>query len=818
MTTLTAPTRAIDQEAVRDALLLHLMRGGTWGHYWTPDGKPYTDKEGRTVTPRYTQWFDAANPKPPVAAWTDKNVYWGVHPCSRKGIDPDIKPNKQRSSVAIVDAVNCMFADFDGKDYVQPDEYAPFLPADYAALPPDERADAIDKARKAAFAADRERYKPRAWAAVQAMPLQPSVIVDSGGGYQPYHLLTDTVHISDENRQGVNAVQVAWVQLIGSDKSTKDMARVLRYPGSYNRKSQYAPDFPPVQFVEADFARLYSLADFERLTEGLRAERQAHVASIGSTNGYHGDTFEEAADALRRLAAWRCDDREEWIRVGHALKAGLGEAGLELWDQWSQGSRKYQQGDCQSRWKGIRPNDIGFGTLIWRAHEDNPKPKKAPPEHLYEYGFVVDMPDPDSLGVELTKEERREALEEDRPRKTLSQRIDEDLAKWGFALALCELDDTIEVNGERLDDKIDATIRMVARNHKYGGKAGIALSALADQMRVNAMQHGYHPVKRYLDGLEWDGKNHFAEFATHFSDKHPPIVYADGRKEPVIKMWLWRWMIGAVAKVYSAGAIRAQNPMLVLSGAQNMGKSTLAAWLCPIPELFLESSINPDSSDHLRYLVTKWIWEVSELGATTRRSDREALKAFLTRQEATFRKPYDHHPVIKPALSSFIGTVNPMNNGFLDDPTGSRRFLVADLAGIDHGYAAKIDQNQLWAQILTAYQLNPHAWRLTPEEQARRDGINAENEVERPYEGLVVRIFDIDPARGDWWMATHEIVDAVRKYGEANFDETRHHGVLGTTLRGLGLERKQRQEKGERVWGYYGIKSRAIPWQPPADG
>jgi len=812
MSTLTAPTQAIDQDAARDALQTHLMRGGAFGHYWTPDGKPYFSKKlSKMVTPSYIQWISAANPRPPV--WEGKNIYWGVHPCAQKGIDPNIKPDRQRASVAIVDAVNCLFAEFDGKDYVQPDEYAPHLPANYADLQPDERADAVDKAKKAAFALDRDLYKPRAWAAVEAMPLRPSVVVDSGGGYQPYHLLADPLRVDDDNRQHIIDIQAAWVRLVNSDPAAKDLARVLRYPGSFNRKPQYGPDFPLVQIVEADFGRLYTLADFEQLTDGLRAERRAHVASIGSTNGYHGDTFEEAADALRRLAAWRCDDRDEWIRIGHALKAGLGDAGLELWDQWSQGSRKYQPGDCESRWKGLRPSNISLGTLIHRAHEDNPRPKQST-EAGYEYGFVIEMPDPATLGMQLTAEERQEAIaqQEKRVRKTLSERIDEDLEEWGFRLALCDLDDTIEVNGERLDDKIDAKIRMVARNHGYGGK-GIPLSALADQMRVNAMQHSYNPVKQYLSGLEWDGRNHFAEFAAHFSDKHTPITYADGRKEPVVKAWLWRWMIGAVAKVFAAGAIRAQNPMLVLSGAQNMGKSTLAAWLCPIPELFLESSINPDSSDHLRYLVTKWIWEVSELGATTRRSDREALKAFLTRQEATFRKPYDHHPVIKPALASFIGTVNPMNNGFLDDPTGSRRFLVVDLAGIDHGYADRIDRDQLWAQVLAAYQLNPQAWRLAPEEQAQTDTINAENEVERPYEGLVVRLFDIDPTHGDWWMPTHEIADAIKTYGEANFDETRHHGVLGTTLRGLGLERKQRQDKGERVWGYYGIKLRVIPWK-----
>ena len=211
MNTLPAPTVAIDQDATRDALLLHLMRGGTVGHYWTPDGEPYTNKEGRTVTPKYTHWFDATAPKTPLPAWMDKNVFWGVHPCSQRGIDPSVKPNKQRSSVAIVQAVNCLFAEFDGKDTVQPDEYAPFLPAGYADLTADERTTAIEDARKRAFAADMARYKPRSWAQVESMPLAASVVVDSGGGFQAYHLLADTVQIDDGNRQHVSEVQAAWV-------------------------------------------------------------------------------------------------------------------------------------------------------------------------------------------------------------------------------------------------------------------------------------------------------------------------------------------------------------------------------------------------------------------------------------------------------------------------------------------------------------------------------------------------------------------------------------------------------------------------------
>ena len=403
------------------------------------------------------------------------------------------------------------------------------------------------------------------------------------------------------------------------------------------------------------------------------------------------------------------------------------------------------------------------------------------------------MPDPATLDIELTPEERREAVEE--PRRNMSDRIDADLAAWGYALALSELDDTIEVNGERLDDKIDAAIRMTARNHKYGGKAGIPLAALADQMRQCHTQQ-LPPVKRYLAGLSWDGKGPFRPFAAHLKDKTQPhhlrgrhcaaghqgvAVALDGRRG------------GESVRV---GRNPRRRPDARSQRRAEHGQNTLAAWLCPLPDMFLESSINPDSNDHLRYLVTKWIWEGKRTGRNPRRSDREALKAFLTRQEATFRKPYDHHPVIKPALASFIGTVNPMNNGFwMTRPAAVVswwRNWQALTTPMSPALTAISFGRKCWTHGATTPGVAAH-----PEEQNRATASTPRTKSSARMKASLYRIFDIDPGRlvdGDTW-----IIGAVRTYGDAIFDETRHHGVLGSTLRGLGLGANSARRRGARL-------------------
>jgi hypothetical protein len=79
-----------------------------------------------------------------------------------------------------------------------------------------------------------------------------------------------------------------------------------------------------------------------------------------------------------------------------------------------QGSRKYQPGDCEGRWKTLRPSNTTLGTLIFRAQEDNPKPKRERAEYEYEYAFAPpdELPDPEGLTIELTPAERKEAIED----------------------------------------------------------------------------------------------------------------------------------------------------------------------------------------------------------------------------------------------------------------------------------------------------------------------------------------------------------------------------------------------------------------------
>jgi hypothetical protein len=69
--------------------------------------------------------------------------------------------------------------------------------------------------------------------------------------------------------------------------------------------------------------------------------------------------------ALRHLPA---DDRDLWLRIGMAIKAGMGEEGFELWDHWSRSSDRYRDTDAREVWRSIRPDGgISLATLFFEA-------------------------------------------------------------------------------------------------------------------------------------------------------------------------------------------------------------------------------------------------------------------------------------------------------------------------------------------------------------------------------------------------------------------------------------------------------------------
>ena len=360
---------------------------------------------------------------------------------------------------------------------------------------------------------------------------------------------------------------------------------------------------------------------------------------------------------------------------------------------------------------------------------------------------------------------------------------------WGYALAINDADDRILCNEKPLTDTTEAVMLSAVRDYGIQRKRGINVAHAREALQVIANRNRFHPVKRYLESLTWDGLDHIAHLSKHVTEKEPGTF----------RRWFEHWLVGAVARVYEPW----QTPVLVLEGGQELGKSYLANWLCPDDSMFYAGSVAPDDRDCRIRRMSVWIWEIEELGATTRRQDQEALKAFITSTMIQDRRPYGHYDVLKPALTSFIGTLNN-DAGFLMDRTGNRRFLVAPLEKIDWAYSRDVDKDGLWAQALETYR-SGNDWKLTDEDRKERDAQNDNYMVDDPVEVRLEALYKATGKPTDF-IATDTIMASLHSDG---FGYSRGLTMsVASVLKSWGCEAARVRVDGEKARGYRGISMR----------
>lgn len=589
---------------------------------------------------------------------------------------------------------------------------------------------------------------------------KPSIIVDSGHGYHVYWLLKSPWAFSSDDRRGEfhNLLERLSIILKG-DQRVKDIARILRLPGTMNTKDEerrvctvvhWAPD------VKYEFDDLKTWAGTAPTPKG---EKPVKVR-----NSDFGRDLDIILQALPRLSPKRIEDYESWLAVGMVLHSISEEPDqtnilLSLWDSWSKGSQKYVNGSCAEKWQSFsldRNRVLTIESLMKWAKEDS--------------GEKIIVPG---------------------GRNPKPSQILKALTDMGYSFRQNEMDDSIHVNGISMSEGIRSRILVRLNENKYrnNGLAELTWTATAYEDR-------FHPIREHLEGLVWDGQPHIDRLGEYVLDE-------DGIFNALIKAWL----VGAVGKIL--GKRRGQyHPMLVLDGRQGVGKSRFAWWLgSTLPQFYIASPVNPDDKDFLIRQCSMFVWEVEELGSTFRRSDREALKAFMSREGVNIRKPYGHYDIQKPVTTSYLGTINN-EGGFLTDPTGNRRFRIVTVTAIDWKYATELNVDQVWAEAVHLFQSGA-SWELPAEVEEIINGKNQDYLAEDPIETILWGIYEVtnDPADK---VRMADILSDIKSYN-VNIDLSMANGNrIGGILTRAGLKRSRTYaadtKGGIPVWK--GLKSK----------
>lgn len=272
-----------------------------------------------------------------------------------------------------------------------------------------------------------------------------------------------------------------------------------------------------------------------------------------------------------------------------------------------------------------------------------------------------------------------------------------------------------------LDDYCAAYIgQWLAKSQQIKLKEGDIIKA-ADAAGKQPMR-AYHPVREYLEGLKWDGKN---RISTWLSDLL--AVKGSSYSSAVGRMWL----ISAVARVMEPGC--QADHMLLFEGAQGFGKSSALRALVG-DEWFFDSRLDLGSVDGYQVLRGKWILEAAELDSFKGR-EATRVKSFITSRVDTFRKSYGKASQDVARQCVIAGSTNEIY--YLNDPSGNRRFWPVKIQRKISVKAVADARDQLWAEAYSQF-MDGKTWHITEpsllktaeEEQQRR-------EIEHPWEGIV---------------------------------------------------------------------------------
>lgn len=152
------------------------------------------------------------------------------------------------------------------------------------------------------------------------------------------------------------------------DRACKDPSRIF-----------YTPAHQPGQpFVfRSHGSELLDATKFISDVETEKTRQSSQVSSVEFCQKTLTTTRDEASalDYLSRLSGWRADDYNTWLAVGANLKF-LGGTGLELWNQWSKQSTKYEEGVCAAKWETLPVDQHGVAKLGSWANKDSPDSTK----------------------------------------------------------------------------------------------------------------------------------------------------------------------------------------------------------------------------------------------------------------------------------------------------------------------------------------------------------------------------------------------------------------------------------------------------------
>ena len=268
---------------------------------------------------------------------------------------------------------------------------------------------------------------------------------------------------------------------------------------------------------------------------------------------------------------------------------------------------------------------------------------------------------------------------------------------------------------------------------------------------VLAHQIPVHPLRAWLEHLQWDGVARVDEWLT---------TYCGTPDTPTNRFIARNFLKAAIARALQPGC--KVDHVLVMEGPQGAGKSQTLAALVPVSDWFSDTPLQIGTKDGMSALEGKWIVEIAELDAILKTKAAPDIKRFITSRIDHYRPPYARKEIDAPRCCVFAATINPGGSGYLKDETGNRRFWPVVTPNC-HPEAVAHDRHQLWAEALHLYRQDPTWWPTTRAQHQALTELQDERQDLHPWHDLIAAWLETPDAKAEPLSATRILTRALNK-------------------------------------------------------
>ena len=410
-------------------------------------------------------------------------------------------------------------------------------------------------------------------------------------------------------------------------------------------------------------------------------------------------------------------DYESYLTLGFAIAHGFGEGGRNYFHALCQMSTKYNQQDADKQYsiclnKSNNPG-ISVGSFYWmlkQAGVNIPKSndrairvavmgKKAgrKKENIVEQLVKIDNIDEiqaQNIVDQVHQQNITIANLSKEPEKLI-----ENLHQWlqdNHPMKRNEITGIIEDDGKDLTKE---RLNWIYLRVKSVFNVTSLTFELVERMVYSDFTPNYHPIREYIDN------NRFRNSTGNIDRIIKSIIGVQENE----KIFIRKWLISLMA------AVDGMPVRLVLSfvGKQNTGKTEFFRRLLPkdLQKYYAESKLDAGKDDDI-LMCQKLIVMDDEMGGKSKQ-DAARFKELTSKNIFSLRAPYGRHNQDFKRLAVLCGTSN--HTEIINDPTGNTRILPVDIDSIDHNRYNEVDKDELFMEIVRAYEAGEE-WQMNKDE------------------------------------------------------------------------------------------------------